>query len=237
MIPLSYEQHKYPAINNAPHRSAPFWDRNQSNQKRDPVMPQDQCVCKAQRGDLDAFNELVLLYQDSVYRQALWLLNDDAAAEDACQEAFLRAYRKIDTFRGGPFRPWLLRIATNYCIDQIRSTRRRPTLPLTPTDPNGEEIEPYWLEDPADSPENLVEQTETAEEVIRSVQKLDPEYRLPLILVDLQDMSYGEAASILGITLSAFKSRLSRARQKLRDELLKGKARKEFYEKEFSTQR
>ncbi len=223
MISFSYEQVQDPAVSEPPYQATSFSPRTPPSQKIDLVIAQDQYIRQAQKGDLDAFNELVLIYQDSVFRQALWILNDAAAADDACQETFLRAYRNIHTFRGGPFRPWLLRIATNCCIDQIRSTRRRPTQSLTPSNQNGEEIETYWLKDPGDSPEKLVERTETIEEVIRSIQKLPTEYRLPLILVDLQDLDYTEASAILCLSLGTFKSRLWRARQKLREELLKGK--------------
>ena len=91
-----------------------------------PMTLENQRIQQAQIGDLEAFNELVLAYQDRVFRQALWMLKDETAAEDACQEAFLRAYRKIGTFHGGPFHPWLSRIVTNVCLDQIRMSKRKP---------------------------------------------------------------------------------------------------------------
>ncbi len=181
----------------------------------EPVTQDDQLIRQAQKGNLEAFNQLVLLYQNQVFRQAMWILNDQAAAEDATQEAFLRAYSRIDTFRGGPLRPWLLRIVTNYCLDQLRYTQRRPSQPLVGHDEQEEDYEPAWLRDQNDSPEQAVERSELTEDIIESVKKLAWEYRMPIILVDLQDLDYEEASTIMHIPLGTFKSRLARARQKL----------------------
>ncbi len=104
---------------------------------------QNANIWQAQNGNLEAFNKLVLIYQDRVYSQALWLLNDEAKAEDASQEAFLLAYRNIQKFNGNSFRAWLMRITTNYCLDQIRAAKRRPAQPLDLIDEDGEEFEPY----------------------------------------------------------------------------------------------
>jgi RNA polymerase sigma-70 factor, ECF subfamily len=221
MVTFPLDERGYPGTSEMPHQLTSILMRNHERQNRNPAVTEDQSIRKAQKGDITAFNELVLIYQDRVFRQALWILHDDAAAEDACQETFLRAYRSIHTFRGGPFRPWLLRIATNYCIDQIRTARRRPVQPLTPSNSDGEEIEPSWLKDPGDPPEKQAERTETIDEIFRSIQKLAPEFRVPIILVDLQDMNYAEASAVLQLPLSTFKSRLWRARRKLREDLSK----------------
>lgn len=84
-------------------------------------------------------------------------------------------------------------------------------------------IEPYWVKGPGDSPEKVLERAETGEAILRSIQKLAPEFRLPVILADLQEMDYVEASAVLHLPLGTFKSRLSRARQKLREDLLGGK--------------
>jgi RNA polymerase sigma-70 factor, ECF subfamily len=181
---------------------------------------QDDRIRLAKNGDLDAFNELVLIYQDCVYRQALWILNDEFAAEDAAQDAFLQAYRKLHTFHGGPFRPWLLKITTNCCIDQIRAAKRRPSQPFTTLKDDDEEIEPYWVRDLSDTPEQSLERAETGDAILHALQKLAPEYRIAIILVDLQELDYAQAAGILRIPLGTFKSRLARGREKLRLELL-----------------
>src|SRR5215208_1353373 len=94
---------------------------------------------------LDAFNDLVMAHQDMVFRQALWILGDEAAAEDAAQEAFLRAYHNWHTFDGGPFRPWIMRITTNYCLDQLRRRKAHPSTSLELYTADDEEIEsPSW---------------------------------------------------------------------------------------------
>jgi RNA polymerase sigma-70 factor (ECF subfamily) len=166
--------------------------------------------------DLHTFNNLVLEHQDAVYRQAYWILNDPAAAEDAAQEAFLRAYRNIDRYNGGPFLPWVLRITTNYCLDQLRRRKFRKTIPLEPVDEYDEEIEsPAWLRDPDASVEEMVERGQTNDHIMQCIQRLPPDYRAAVLLVDVQELDYAQAASVLGICIGTFKSRLARARAML----------------------
>lgn len=186
-----------------------------------PAILQDQQVRRAQNGDLEAFNELVLIYQDRIFSQALWMLNDEAAAEDAAQETFLQAYRKLHTFRGDSFRAWILKITTNYCLDQIRAGKRHPAQPIDPVNDDGEEIEPSWIKDAGDSPERLVERCEVGAAIAQAVQTLSPEYRAVVILIDLQQVDYVEASAILRVPLGTIKSRLARGREKLRESLSK----------------
>lgn len=171
----------------------------------------------AQHGDLAAFNELILSCQDLVYRQAWWLLKEEEAAEDATQETFLKVYRKINTFQlGKPFRSWLLKITTNHCLDKIRSARRHPEQTLEPVDRDGEAIEPAWLKDPGDTPEQALIRAEEERRIIYAIQSLSPEYRAVVIMVDLQELDYTEVSAILNVPLGTMKSRLSRARRQLR---------------------
>src|SRR4029453_1558879 len=93
----------------------------------------------AQRGDLDAFNTLILHYQDSVYNTALRILGDEDLAADSTQEAFISAFKSISTFGGGSFKAWLMRTLTNACYDELRRQKRRPTTPLEPDTEDGEE--------------------------------------------------------------------------------------------------
>ena len=171
-------------------------------------------ILEAKRtGDLQSFNELVLRYQDQVYRQAYWLLNDHAAAEDAAQEAFIRAYIKINTFRGDSFLAWIMRITTNYCLDRLRWQKRHISYNLYQSCNSDEENEDNpWLCDPQPSPERMLERSELRETIFRCLLNLPLMYRLPIILVDLQQMSYAEAAGVMGLRMGSFKSRLSRAR-------------------------
>jgi RNA polymerase sigma-70 factor, ECF subfamily len=174
-------------------------------------------VERAQRGDLEAFNELVLSHQNAVYRQTFWILHDEAAAEDAAQEAFYRAYIKIHTFCGPSFRAWILRIATNYCLDLLRKQKSHPLLPLDPLDPDQEgddRMDPRLTADQP-TPEQRVERLELSGAIQHALFNLSPEDRMPILLIDLQELSYLEAANTLRMPVGTFKSRLSRARAKL----------------------
>jgi RNA polymerase sigma factor (sigma-70 family) len=136
-------------------------------------MDESGLIREAQRGDLDAFNRLILAYQDRVYNQAFRILGDYQPADDATQEAFISAYKNIRSFRGGSFRAWLLRIVTNACYDELRRKKRRPTVALEPVDEEGDEIEsPYWIADPGESPEDNVARVELAEAILISLRRI-----------------------------------------------------------------
>lgn len=181
-------------------------------------MDEAALILAAKQGDLDAFNRLVLAYQDMVYAQAYRMINEPEVAEDATQDAFISAYRKIKSFRGGSFKAWLLRIVTNACYDELRRRQRRPTTPLEPLDQDDEEVEsPAWLADPGESPEDAAERAQLAEALQDCLQGLSPEFRAVVILVDIQGMDYQETSDAVGVALGTIKSRLARARLKLRD--------------------
>jgi RNA polymerase sigma-70 factor (ECF subfamily) len=166
---------------------------------------------------LSDFNELVLEYQDRVYQQAYRLLGDPQSADDATQDAFIIAYRKFHTYRGGSLAGWLLRIVTNLCIDEIRRRKRSRVISLEPLDDNGEEIEsPGWLADPGELPEEAAERFELREKIQSFINQLAPDYRTALVLVDIQGLDYAEAAGVLGCPVGTVKSRLARARSRLR---------------------
>ena len=181
-------------------------------------MDEAALILAAKQGDLDAFNRLVLAYQDMVYAQAYRMINEPEVAEDATQDAFISAYRKIKSFRGGSFKAWLLRIVTNACYDELRRRQRRPTTPLEPLDQDDEEVEsPAWLADPGETPEDAAERAQLAEALQDCLQGLSPEFRAVVILVDIQGMDYQETSDAVGVALGTIKSRLARARLKLRD--------------------
>ncbi len=172
----------------------------------------------AQSGDLDAFNRLVLEYQDMAYNVAYRLMGDAAAAEDVTQEAFISAYRRLDSFRGGSFKAWLLRIVTNAAYDEVRRLNRRPTVALEPEGEDGEEIEsPAWLEDPHESPEEAALRTELNAAIQGCLDGLEVEFRTVVVLVDIQGLDYREAAASVQSPLGTVKSRLARARLRLQD--------------------
>jgi RNA polymerase sigma-70 factor (ECF subfamily) len=181
-------------------------------------MDETVLIQSALGGDLDSFNRLVLAYQDIVYSQAYRMMGEQDAAEDAAQDAFISAYRKLDTYRGGSFKAWLLRIVTNLCYDELRRRKRRPTTPLEPTDNDNEEIEsPRWMSDPGETPEEYAERMEMSQALQRCLNNLPPEFRAVVALVDIQGMDYSEAAEAINAPLGTVKSRLARARLRLRD--------------------
>lgn len=173
----------------------------------------DSLIRRAASGDLEAYNQLVLNYQDMVYRHAVALLGDRESAEDAAQESFIKAFEHLSNFRGGSFRAWLLKIATNVAYDVLRRSRRHPAQPLFPQDQDGEEIESAaWLADPTSSVDATVEQNELAREIYRVMDGLPDPFRSVLTLIDLYEFDYGEAAQALMIPMGTVKSRLARAR-------------------------
>ena len=179
-------------------------------------MDETALIKAAQDGDLDAFNRLVLAYQDMVYNQAYRVMGESDAAEDATQETFLSAYQKLHTYRGGSFRGWLLRIVTNACYDEFRRRQRKPVTALKPEDQDGEEIDnPRWMIAPGESPEDSLQRDELSQAIQYCLNKLKPEFRVAVVLVDVQGMDYAEAASVLERPLGTVKSRLARARSRL----------------------
>jgi RNA polymerase sigma-70 factor (ECF subfamily) len=175
-------------------------------------------ISDARKGDLDSFNRLVLAYQDLLYHQAYRLIGESDAAEDATQNAFISAYKNLKSFRGGSFKAWLLRIVTNVCYDELRRKKRRPTTPLEPLNKEDERIEsPQWLADPAESPEEFTERSELSRALQHCLDKLPMDFRTVIVLVDVQGLDYRDASEAIGKPLGTVKSRLARARLRMRD--------------------
>ena len=176
--------------------------------------PKDENLVKiAMQGDLEAFNQLVLRYQDVTYHHAYAILRDCASAEDATQDSFIRAFKSLAGFRGDSFRAWILKIVTNAAYDTLRRLKRHPIQSLFPEDEFGAEIEfPAWLVDPALSVENIVEQAEFFTYLSRLLAELPEGYRAVLTLIDVYEFDYAEAAQILNVPMGTVKSRLARAR-------------------------
>ena len=178
-------------------------------------------VTRAMRGDLEAFNQLVLSYQDLAYGLARSLLDDPFHAEDVTQESFIKAFQKIRQFRGGSFRSWLLKIVTHTAYDHLRQYKRQVTVPLFPEDERGEEIEsPSWVADPGPSTEAIVEQGELSGTIQRLLDELPEAYRSVISLIDLYELDYKEAAEILNVPVGTIKSRLARARLQMKEKIL-----------------
>jgi RNA polymerase sigma-70 factor (ECF subfamily) len=181
-------------------------------------MDESSLIAAAQRGNLDAFNELVLTYQHRLYNLAYRILGDTAAASDATQEALVSAYRKLDTYRGGSFSAWLLRIVTNRCYDVLRSQKRRPKVSLEDFGEVDEEANPALING-SESPEDMAQRHELTRLLQSLISTLPPDQRMVLVLSDVEGMNYADIAATVDIPLGTVKSRLARARAMLREEL------------------
>jgi len=181
-------------------------------------MNEQVLIHDAQNGDLDSFNALVLHYQDTIFNTALRILGDHDLAADATQEAFLSAFRSISTYRGGSFKAWLMRTVTNACYDELRRQKRRPTTPLEPDLDDGDEMEtPRWLADPSMTPEQKAEADELEHAIQHCLRELPTEFRTVVVMADIQGLDYAEVASAVHAPLGTIKSRLARARLRLRE--------------------
>jgi len=181
-------------------------------------MDEPALITSAQRGDLDAFNTLVLNYQNMVFNTALRILGDEDQAADASQEAFISAFRAINSYRGGSFKAWLLRTVTNACYDELRRQKRRPTTPLEPETDDGDEMEsPKWLADPSLTPEQELDADELEHAIQHCLAALPIEFRAVVVMADIEGLDYSEVATAVRIPLGTVKSRLARARLRLRE--------------------
>jgi RNA polymerase sigma-70 factor (ECF subfamily) len=185
-----------------------------------PSTSEKQLIQAAQRGDLEAFNQLILRYQNLLFGIALRLLNDEDVASDAVQEALISAFRRFHTFRGDSLRSWLARVVVNACYDEMRRKRRQHSIPLEQYNVEGDEIETsYWLVDTQADPELQFETSELEGAIQKSLNKLPPIYRLILVLVDIEGLSYEEAAMAAHVPVGTVKSRLARARLQMQKSL------------------
>jgi len=175
-------------------------------------------VAAAKRGDAAAFEELVNRYESKILRLTKNITGNQEDAEDAMQEAFLKAYAHLDMFQGDSrFYTWLVRIAANEGLMRLR--KRRPQMSLDEPIQGDTDLMPRELEDWRPSPEREYAQSEMQNILMEVIEKLEPEYRIVLVLRDLEELSTQEAAEALGISATAVKSRLLRGRLKLREKL------------------
>lgn len=177
-------------------------------------------VQRARAGEVAAFNQLVLQHQDAAYSLALRFLGSPPAAEDVTQEAFIRAYRGIAKFEGERFRAWLLSIVANAARDELRRQRRRPqrSLDAARDDPDQPALDPP---DSGPSPETSALTGELRGQLEAALRELPEDWRMVVLLSDVHGLAYDEIAAATGVPVGTVKSRLSRARGRLRD-LLRG---------------
>src|SRR5579859_1502284 len=178
-------------------------------------------VAAAKKGDLGAFEELVNRYERKIFRLTMNITGNREDAEDAMQDAFLKSYSHLKDFQGDSrFYTWLVRIAANEALMRLR--KRRPNQFSLDEPVQGEEdLMPREVEDWGPSPEQRFAQTEMKNILSRVIEELEPDYRIVFVLRDMEELSTEETAAAVGISVPAVKSRLLRARLKLRDKLAK----------------
>ena len=179
-------------------------------------MDEAYLIKQAQEGDVPAYNTLVLHHQNAVYNVAYRIMGEPDAAADATQEAFISAYKALNRFRGGSFKAWLMRIVTNACYDEFRRRKRRPQSSLDEI-VETYESSPVLISKDEPGPEKQRQQAELMEAIQRCLAELPEDQRTAAVLCDVEGYDYQEIASIMSISLGTVKSRLSRARAKLRD--------------------
>ena len=186
------------------------------------LMSIKELVEKAGRGDLRAFEELLVYYQDRVFSHCLRLTANSDDAQDLAQEVFIRAYRSIKSFRGeADFGTWLHRITVNSWINSQRKNKKLVFFSLDEpvNTPDGEVLREMAASE--DSPLEAMERQELSAAVRTALDRLAPEYRTVLVLREMEGYSYEEIAQILDCSPGTVKSRISRGRRDIRKEIIK----------------
>jgi RNA polymerase sigma-70 factor, ECF subfamily len=208
----------------------PMERRGMSSPKTNPLRPhplpsqvvkddEPQLVAAAQAGNIDAFETLVERYERKIFRLTQNITQNREDAEDAMQESFLKAFEHLHGFQGNSrFYTWLVRIAVNQALMKLR--KRRPNeVSLDQELDTGEDTIPRDVEDWGPSPEDRFEQRELSGILSEVISELDPPFRIVFQLRDIEELSTEETAEVLGLSVPAVKSRLLRARLKLRQKL------------------
>lgn len=171
-------------------------------------------VGRARRGDPEAFTQLMMQYQVPLYNMALRMVGRPDDAADITQEAFTRAWQKLKTLREAPFKSWLFQIAANLCYDHFRRGKR---VGVMPEDDQASKVVGLGIAMP--DPQERVEASERNRLVRESIEALDPEMRLAIVLRDVNGLAYDEIAGVLGVPLGTVKSRIARARAQVQERL------------------
>src|SRR5947209_6185501 len=170
-------------------------------------MDDDVLLRRARHGDRDAFESIVSRYQDELYTMAVRITGNRSDAADVVQETFLRAYTHMRDLRDSTLRPWLFRVAVNCSRDVLRRSSRRPADPLE--DEAGKILE---LPDPSVGPEATALARERVALLAQALASIPADFRVAVVLRDVNDLSYEEAAHALRVPVGTVKSRVSRGR-------------------------
>lgn len=180
----------------------------------DPVQRRDLILIeRARTGDLDAFNDLVRLYQDSLFALVVRMVPDRDQASDAVQEAFFSAFRNLASFRGGSVKSWLNRICVNAAMDTQRLRKRRPSQPYPELE------DETWQPKAGDEvdPERIAVNAERSRAIATAMTRITDDQRTAIVLYDVEGYDYAEIAEMTGVSLGTVKSRIHRGRLSLRD--------------------
>ncbi len=177
-------------------------------------------IRQCQKGDVQAFRQLVERYEDRIYGLACSILGDSEMAQDAAQEAFIRVYKALGKFEGrSSFYTYLYRITTNVCLTFAQREQRRPDRVSIEGMQEASDIAlDRFLG--TDEPQNDIERIGLREEIQKVLDHLSPDHRAVVVLKDIEDLSQEEIADVLDVSVGTVKSRLSRARSRLRDLLM-----------------
>ncbi|MBM3957602.1 MAG: sigma-70 family RNA polymerase sigma factor [Gemmatimonadetes bacterium] len=178
-----------------------------------PDFDEQDLIRRALEGDLQAFNALVETYQNLVFSVVLRMIHDRGRAEDLTQEAFVSAYRNLRGYRGGSFKAWLLRIAKNATLDELRRRKRQPAVSIDAQIATFRET----LPSPGQSPGDAAEMRELGTAIAAGLASLPADQRMAVVMVDVEGMSYEETARAMEVSIGTVKSRLNRARGRMRD--------------------
>ncbi|KKM11949.1 RNA polymerase subunit sigma-24 [Clostridiales bacterium PH28_bin88] len=183
-------------------------------------LPEEELVSRSKAGDTVAFENLIAQYERQVYTVAYRFMGNHEDASDLAQEALVRAFQSLKNFRGeSSFKTWLYHIVANVCRDEMRRRRRQPVISLD--EPVSTEDGEVWRQTPdwTHAPDRVFEEKERKEYLQNLINALVPEYRLVIVMREIQGFSYEEIAREMDCSLGTVKSRLNRARQALRDKI------------------
>ena len=179
-------------------------------------MQEELLVRQAQKGDEEAFEALIMQQQKRLYNAALRTMRSAEDAGDMTQEAIIKIYRNLSSFKGDcSFGAWAYRITINTCLDELRRRKKRTLVSLDAAQDQGG----LQLEDGGGTPEEMIERRELAEQIEKAISALEPDYRIAVTLRDVEGLSYQEIADVTGTSLGTVKSRISRARMQLQKKL------------------
>ncbi|MBE6008275.1 MAG: sigma-70 family RNA polymerase sigma factor [Lachnospiraceae bacterium] len=172
---------------------------------------------KAAKGDVDAFETLIMKYEKTIYNIALRMMTSPEDAKDVSQNVLIKIYNNISRFKGDSlFSTWIYRITVNTCIDEMRKNKRKTEISMDDEDTGLSRI----IQDTAASPEQSIVEKEGYNSIINAINELPEEYKTVITLRDIEGFSYQDIAEITECSLGTVKSRISRARAKLKELLL-----------------